>query len=456
MIETASAEEPAPAVVSDLRPRLLRGSLFEVAGYGAQQVLRLGSNLVLTRLLFPAAFGISSIVSLFMTGLFMLSDVAVSPCIIQSKRGDDESFLNTAFTVQAVRGPVLALVMIALAKPISWFYREPQLTPLLCVAAAQVAFSGLHSTSVFSLRRKLRLGWINGLELAQTLITVPATIILARLYPSPWALVIGGAIGSIFYTIASHFLPVPYRNRFRWEREALEELRRFGRWVFGSSAATFFGGQSDRILLGRFLGVAWLGVYSVAMSLSEAIGALILRLVNGVMYPVLSEAGRKNPESISTFYYRLRKRLDLVSMGSTGFLAGVGGWVVHLLWDSRYANAAWILQILCIRSAISLIVSPSETCLFSLGHTRYGFLRSVTRLVASLICMPLGWYLAGVKGVIWGTVLVELSTFFAVWPKCWSLGILRLRDEFRAFAIFGAAMVAGILVKRVLPNIHLR
>jgi O-antigen/teichoic acid export membrane protein len=302
----------------------------------------------------------------------------------------------------------------------------------------------------------LHLGWVNALELIQTLVSFPLTIALARLYPSPWALVIGSVSGSLVYTVASHFLPVPYRNGFRWDKEALAELRQFGRWILGSSAATFFGGQSDRILLGRFLGLAWLGVYSVAVNLSDALGTVATRLVNGVMYPALSEAARSNREHISDFYYRLRKRFDLLAMTTTGFLAGAGGWIVQVLWDRRYTDAAWILQILCIRVAVTLIVSPSETCLFSLGHTRYGFQRSLTRLLASLVCLPAGWYLAGVKGVIWGTVATELTTIFAVWPKCRSLGILRLRNELRSVGIFAGSLAIGLFVRRYLPHIHLR
>ena len=55
--------------------------------------------------------------------------------------------------------------------------------------------------------------------------------------------------------------------------------------MFGSSATTFLGGQSDRILLGRLLGASWLGIYSVATNLSDAIGVVITRVINGVMYP---------------------------------------------------------------------------------------------------------------------------------------------------------------------------
>jgi O-antigen/teichoic acid export membrane protein len=434
---------------------MLRGSMFEIVGYGTQQVLRLASNLVLTRVLFPAAFGTASIVIVILTGLVMLSDIAVQSCVIQSPRGDEPSFLNTAFTVQAGRGALVAVIMVLLAKPASWFYRQPELEHLIQFGAVQLVLNGLHSTSVVTLRRKLRLGWVNGLDLFQTVVAFPITFLLARVFPGAWALVGGMVIASALYTIATHLLPIGYRNRFHWDKTALAELSRFGRWVFGSSAVGFFGGQADRILMGRFLGAAWLGIYSVAANLSDAVGVVVGRLVNGVMFPVLSEAARAPGADIAKLYDGVRRRLDVVSMTTTGFLAGTGAWIVHLLWDDRYAAAGWILQILCVRVAITAILGPSETCLFALGQTRYGFQRAVTRLVAAALFMPVGWFAGGVQGVIWGTVATEAATAFAIWPAAKRFGVLRLRRELQAVALFALAFALGRLLRGVLPSIHL-
>ena len=118
--------------------RILRGSFFELSGHGIQQVVRLGSNLITTRLLFPAAFGQASVVWALFTALVMFSDFALLPCIIQSKRGDDPEFLNTAFTIQVIRGQGLGLAMILLAKPVAWFYRDDRLTALLCLGSLQL------------------------------------------------------------------------------------------------------------------------------------------------------------------------------------------------------------------------------------------------------------------------------------------------------------------------------
>jgi O-antigen/teichoic acid export membrane protein len=434
---------------------MVRGAFFEVSGYAAQQVLRLGSNLILTRLLFPAAFGLASMVWVITSGLVMLSDVAIHACVVQSKRGDDPAFLNTAFTVQAVRGLGLAILMLALGRPAAWFYREPQVEGLLYLGSLQLLFGGLHSTSVFTLRRRLALGWVNGLEFSQTVFATAVTLMLASKRPGPSALVLGAVSGSVFFAIGSHLLPVPYRNRFLWDREAAREIRAFGSWVFGSSAATFLGGQSDRILLGRLLGASWLGVYSVAINVSDAIGVVVTRVINGVMYPALSQVGREVGSNASSLYYRMRLRLDALSMTATGFVAGMGGWIVRVLWDQRYADAGWILQVLCVRLAISLLVAPAETCLFSLGHTRYGFFRSLTRLLATLILLPVGWHFAGVKGVVWGTVAAEFPTILAVWPQSRRLGILRVRRELLSVAVFLIALAAGHFLSPLLPAIHL-
>jgi O-antigen/teichoic acid export membrane protein len=452
---TSTGHRPTGLRPTGLRRRILRGSIFELGGYASQQLLRIAGNLILTRLLYPAAFGQAAIVSTISIGLVMFSDVALLPCVVQSKRGDDVAFLNTAFTFQVFRGLALAFIMAALAKPSAWFYREPGVESLIYISSLQLVINGFHSTSVFTLRRRLSLGWLNGLDLGTSIMSTGFTLILAHAYPTPRSLILGNVFGSLFTACASHFLPVEYRNRFHWDKDAAREIRRFGSWVIGSSAATFFGSQGDRILLGRFLGAAWLGVYGIAVNLSDMVGAVISRVISGVLYPVLSEAGRDPTRDLSVFFYRLRLRLDALSMTAAGLLSGAGGWVVHTMWDQRYANAAWIVQVMAIRIAIALIVATTETCLFALGQTRYVFARSVARLAGTMVFLPLGWYLGGVRGLVWGTVAAEVPTLLAVWPRSRALGILRLRREALAVAIFLVAAAVGRFVSPLLPTIHL-
>ena len=72
-------------------------------------MLRFGSNLLVTRLLVPKMFGVMAIAMLVMTGLAMFSDLGFKPNVVQSRRGDDPVFLNTAWVTQILRGMLLWL-----------------------------------------------------------------------------------------------------------------------------------------------------------------------------------------------------------------------------------------------------------------------------------------------------------------------------------------------------------
>ncbi|WP_341199011.1 oligosaccharide flippase family protein [Lentibacter algarum] len=138
--------------------RILRGAGLTVFGFGWSQAMRLLSNLVLTRLLFPEAFGLMALITVFLMGLNMFSDVGVAPAILQSKRGDERDFLDTAWTIQVARGVLLWLTACALAWPISLFYGVPDLLYMLPVAALTLVIAGFNPTRYHEANRHLRMG----------------------------------------------------------------------------------------------------------------------------------------------------------------------------------------------------------------------------------------------------------------------------------------------------------
>ena len=79
MEETAPAAEANPVAkdpgLVPLKKRVISGSVWTVTGYGASQLLRLCGNLVFARLLFPGAFGLMALVTIFIQGLTMFSEI---------------------------------------------------------------------------------------------------------------------------------------------------------------------------------------------------------------------------------------------------------------------------------------------------------------------------------------------------------------------------------------------
>ncbi|MEI8312967.1 MAG: oligosaccharide flippase family protein, partial [Verrucomicrobiota bacterium] len=187
---------------TETRKRALAGSAWTLFGYGGAQVIRLGSNLILAHMLYPAAFGVMALVTVFMQGLQMFSEVGIGPSIIQNRRGDDPAFLDTAWTIQVLRGIGLWIFTCLLAWPTAAFFGQndplaKDLLYILPVIGLSSILGGFNSTAVFSLNRHLQVGKATLLELVPQLISVIAMIVWAWLAPSVWALVGGW----LFYSI---------------------------------------------------------------------------------------------------------------------------------------------------------------------------------------------------------------------------------------------------------------
>lgn len=432
-----------------LKKAALRGSSFELLGYAMTQALRLISSLVLTRILFPEAFGLAALVAIFNQGLIMLSDVGVEQSVVQNERGDDPRFLNTAWVIHIVRGVILWLAACALAWPMAAVYDEPQLLYLLPVGALNVVIAGFASTSFFTLRRKLQLARLTWIDLISQVAGLAVSIPWALAWPSIWAIVAGGLATALVKTVASHLIDVGYRNKMEWDPSAKREIMNFGKWIFASSALSFVSLQSDRLLLGEFLGVAMLGIYSIAVMLTDSLATASNRITHGVFYPVFSQVQREEPWRMRDLYYKVRLALDGMSLLPIGVLAVLAHDVVELLYDDRYKEAGWMAQALCMRVALSCMLVPAETCLFSLGQTQYGLYRNIGRAVWVLLGVPLGYHFWGIQGVVWATATSELPVLIILWVPLWRRGLLRLSREALAIGLLAVGVMIGLALDSV-------
>lgn len=427
---------------SEHRRLVVRNSLVEAIAQVGRQALSLVSNLILTRLLFPEAFGMMQVVQVVLFGLAMLSDVGIVQSVIQNRRGDEEGFLNTAWTLQVVRGGILCGVTWALAWPVSLFYEEPMLLGLLFAAGFQLVIAGFESTSLFTLRRRVESLRLARMEIVVQIVQILGSATTALLWQSVWALVVGPILGGLLRLVWSHAIDIGYRNRFAWDAGTRAEIATFGRWIYLSSIASFLATQFDRIVMGRLLGMATLGVYGIAVLISEAVGGALSRVASGVFYPIFSRVNESSPEQLRTEYYFARLRTDSVALTALGGLSMLGDVLVGLLWDARYVEAGWMLRILCLRVAVACVMLPCEVCLVATGESRFGFARSALTMLAIVIGVPIGYELAGSYGLVWAVALSEIPAIFVLWPAAARRGLLSLPRELLALGFF---LVGGLL-----------
>ena len=400
-----------------LRRLAIRGSLFELAGYAGNIGLRVISSIVLRRLLSPEIMGLNLILDGLSLGLVLLSDVGIQQAVVQSARGDEPVFLDTAWSIHVVRGWLLWVLACLLALPLAWAAGEPAFVWLVPLHSFSIVLMGFGSTAEFTLRRRLLPGRIVRNDLIAQLAMLAVSTTWASHDPSVRALVAGGVTSAAVRTALTYVLArdVGRRDRFRWDSQARREIFEFGKWITASSAVFFVSSWGDRLLVVAMLGTDTAGVYATAILVAEAVGNALDRVIHGVFYPLFARVGREGLDALRVVYYQTRLRFDALTLIATGVLAMTGPWVIGLFYDERYQAAGWMLRVLCVRSATLCVVAPAETCLTSLGHTRYGFYQNVARALWVLVAVPVGHALGGVQGVVWAVALAGVPPLFVVW-----------------------------------------
>jgi O-antigen/teichoic acid export membrane protein len=191
--------------MSSVKQLAVRGAVWTIASYGLSQVLRLGSNLILTRLLVPEMFGLMSLVYVFITALHLFSDLGIGTSLIQNKRGEEPDFLNTAWTLQVCRGVILWFCTLLLTAPIAHLYQQPQFLWLIPVVGLGTVISGFNSTSVFTLNRNMAFGQLAIFELSGQSIGIVVMIVWAWLSPTIWAILMGSFASQILELVWTHY-----------------------------------------------------------------------------------------------------------------------------------------------------------------------------------------------------------------------------------------------------------
>lgn len=385
-----------------LRRRALQSSLLLAFQAGGSQIIRLGGNLILTRILVPEAFGLVALVYVLMTGIVMLTDLGVRDSVMRASR-EDPDFLNTAWTIRVVQSFFVWLALALMAVPYADFYDQPLLAKLVPIGALQLVIMSLESTKDIELNRKLMIKKLVPIEIASQLTGLLGTVGLALWMRSVWALVWGMHIGALVRCILTHTVLPGTPNRFRFEAAARKEIIAYGRWVMVSSSLTFGANSLDRLVLGKLVPIDMLGIFGIAKTLASAPQQLTDMIGYRVVFPLYrSIIGRG--EDLAAALERARWPL-MIAAG--WLLAGVSACaqpVVDILYDERYAAAGGMLRLLPIGIWFQTVGATNTAAIRALGKPRVLAMASA----AQVATLAIGLAPAAIKWGITGGISVLL------------------------------------------------
>lgn len=394
-----------------LKRRVIRGGAWSIAGHFISQGIRLGGNLITTRLLMPELFGIMAIANVLLIGIEMLSDLGVRQNIVQSSRGDDPEFLNTAWTIQIVRGLLLGMIVLTLSGliqlagqynwlPVGSVYADNRLPGIIAMLSLTPLIAGFESTKLATASRNLAVGHMTIIEVVAQFMGPAVIIAWCEYEPSIWALVAGWFAVSLTRMSLSHAVLPGVNNRLAWDRDSAKDIYHFGKWIFVSSILGFLLNNADRLMFGVFLTSNELGIYAIAFMMVSAMETLLRKLMSSISFPALSELYRREPGSLGGYYYRFRMPIDLVSLFLVGAMFACGQSVIDLLYDDRYRDAGWMLEILAV-SLFFIRYDVAGLCYLVLGKPKLLTVIIFIRVVSVYLLVSLACQFYGIKWAIW-------------------------------------------------------
>ncbi len=439
-----------------LKERVFRAGGWTMAGLGLSQTLRFGSNLVMTHLLVPEMFSIVAIANIVIMGLAMFSDLGLRQSIVQSKSSDTLAFLNTAWSVQILRGGAIGAVAV-LAGLLIWginlagwvpkesVYAHPQLPFVIAVLSISALLAGFESTKLAEARRNLSMHRVVQIELASQIFGLIVMFVWASISKSIWAIVAGGVFSQLLKVMLSHSWMPGNPNKWYWDKAALREILRFGKWIFASSILGFLVNNGDRLVLGFFVDTTVLGVYVIAFLIYSAVDQVLGKLLAEVSFPAFSELARERPGELKPAYYRFHALVASFTYFCAGVLMASGQTLVGLLYDQRYAEAGWMLQLLA-SALLTLPFRLAGHCFLALGKSKLLTHTIFIQLITLYLFTPLGFKFLGLPGALIGIVL----SYYSALPTTIYYMIKHNIFDLRRELLVVPAIIVGLLFAQMI------
>ncbi|MHC4423538.1 MAG: lipopolysaccharide biosynthesis protein [Planctomycetota bacterium] len=426
---------------TDLKGRSIRGGAVMMIAEVARFFLRIGSTVILARLLTPRHFGLIAMITAVTNFVMMFKDMGLSTATVQ-RREVNHAQISTLFWINTAIGFGLAALTATLAPVIAWFYGEPQLMAVTLVLAAAFIFSGLTIQHQALLRRHMRFGALAAIEVTAIFVGVVTAVIAACYGAGYWSLVLmeltrAGVI-AIGVWVASGWRPGWPRLR-----SGVRSMLAFGKNVTSFHVINYFARNSDKILLGRFYGSGVLGLYGRAYGLLMLPISQIRGPLSSVAMPALSRV-QDDPKKYISYYTKLILLLSFVSMPLTAFLAVCSRSVIHLLLGNQWLGASGIFQILAITAFIQPVASTLGLVLLSLGQSgrflRWGMFNSL--VVVTSFAVGIRWGAVGVASAYAAANYIVLVP--ALW-YCFRQTPMSIAAFFKAIARPAVASLAMAL-----------
>jgi O-antigen/teichoic acid export membrane protein len=360
----------------------------------------------------------------------LITDFGLSSAVVALKALSREQ-IEQLNTVAVALGVLAVTISLALAFPISWFFRSPPVALVVMVLSGTLLIDALRSVPAALLAKDMRFKFLAVVEGMKGLIVAAATVALALAGFRYWALVTGIVLTSV---LSSVFVLLRNRVAFRQPRRGdLSEAAAYTRDFLLGNISWYAYSNSDFVVAGRVLGKAPLGEYTYAWTMATAPIEKVASVLNRVL-PSLYSAVSGDAAAMRRYLVKITQLMALIVCPVAFGVSLVAREFVLVVLGAKWVGSVGPLRILAfygVLQAMSLLLPP---ILMVTGH-----IRALSRLgMLSAVVLPMAFVLGGIAYGTIGIAAVWITIYpillFVLARLCFRIIELDYREYIAAYA----------------------
>ena len=381
-----SVDAQVPASVSQ---QALKGAGWIIAWRFATRNIGLVSTLILVRLLQPTDFGLVALATGFINSLDALSAIGIQDALARAPEVDRDMY-DTGFGLSVLRGTITAFLVAVAAWPIAWFFDDQRLAFVMLALSTGTLISAFEHIGSVDFRRSLAFRKEFDLQLWSRLVGEVATNSVAAIWHSYWALVVGILVYRLARLLQSFWM-CSYRPSITLR--AWRSIIGFSLWSWGQTLLYQARERLDSIVIGRALGTAQVGVFSIGLELGSLPATELVEPLGRALFSGFATLHNASAGLDTMFLGAVGLGFMLVLPAGLG-ISMIADPMVRLCLGEHWLAAVPVVQIIAITGTTAIFTQACASLLNAVGKpetTFYvGIASTLAKLVALLALLP--WF----------------------------------------------------------------
>ena len=354
---------------------------------------------VLARLLAPEEFGAVAIVSVFTTFFSIMSDVGIGTAVIQfdTLRQDDYQAL---FAFSCLLGVALMGAFIAIAHPLSLFYRDSAVESLCVATSPAVFFSTINMVPNGLMLKRKEFASIGSRLIVVTIFSGMLAIAAAFFGLGSYSLVIQ-SVSSAMLIFIWNYIKMPDKGFNIHFLSALRKVFSYSLYQFGFSLINYFNRSLDNLLIGKYLGPSALGYYDKAYKLTTYPLSSVSGVISSVIQPYMSEH-QDDPSVMYRYFLKIERFISLTAVPIVGVLFCCGSEIITVVYGDGWAPSILPFQLLSLSLYVQFLGNPTGAFFQSLCKTNLLFTQGLINTIITIIGLLVGLSTGSLVGVALG------------------------------------------------------